>query len=370
MSICNNISVTVFLYEEGISMKNISNKFFVSSAIVLAALLLMPACDWFGGESKSETGKVCKTGEAVIKLGGETVLTTDDFKNYLEMYKVAQMQQMPGMDFDAMLAQLPEEQQRMYYNGILEMQLNGALISKCVVDNRWHKAEEYEKNLNMMRDELQKKLEQDEFVKRLSSSSAPSDKDAEKYYKENRATNQYMQQEQFLVKQAGVNGFAVKAKDEAQAKALVASATANARGLKKAAEAMGLKADDLGVVTYQSAKPDRTIAMKIATAQKFPTVDMVKSGDAWYVYEAASKKEAEYAPFAQVKELVKQVMQQDTLVKEYTKKIAELKEQYKVDVNTPFIESLIKKSGASAQQAAPMQAMEAMTAEDVESVEV
>lgn len=342
----------------------------MSSAVLLAALLIMPGCNWFGGASKSESAKSsCKSGESVIKLGGDTVLTTDDFKDYLEMYKLAQMQQMPGFDFDAMLAQLPEEQQRMYYNGILEMQLNAALISKCVEDNRWHEAEEYKKNHKMMRDELEKKLAQDEFVKRLTSSSAPSDRDAEKYYKENRETNQYMQQAQFLLKPAGVNGFSIKAKDEAQAKALVASANANSRGLKKAAEAMGLKAEDLGVVTFQSAKPDRTVVVKIMSAQKFPTVDMVKSGDAWYVYEAASKKEAEYAPFSQVKEMVKQVMQQDILVKEYQSKIEELKKQYNVDVNAPFIESLIKKAPATAQNAAPAQE-EVMTAEDVEAVAV
>lgn len=351
-------------------MKNISRRFFVSSSLLLAALLIMPACNWFGGSNSPENASACKKGEYAIKLGGDTVLTTDEFKDYLEMYKLAQMQQMPmpGFDFDAMLAQLPEEQQRMYYNQILEMQLNGALICKCIEENRWHEAEEYKKNLRMMRDELEKKLAQDEFVKRLASSSAPTDKEAEKYYVENRATNPYMQGEQFLRKQAGVNAYAVKAKDEAQAKALVSSATTNSRGLKKAAEAVGLKAEDLGVVTLQSSKPDKTVVIKIMSAQKFPTVDMVKSGDTWYVYESASKKDAEYAPFSQVKDLVKQVMQQDILLKEYQKQIEELKGKYKVEINAPFIESLIKKA-PGAEQNVPVQ-QETMTAEDVEAVEV
>ena len=331
-------------------MKTMFERGCLSATLLVAALLFMPACDWFGGSKKAESTKESKAekkGEFVIKLGNETVLTKDEFNNYLEMNKQMQMQQMPGFDFDALMAQLPEEQQRMYYNSILEMLLNSALISRHVSEQGWDKAEEYEKNLRMMLDEVTKKLAQDECVKRITEKCSVTDKDAERFYNENRTTNPYMQQEQFITKPAGVQAYAVKAKDEAQAKALVSSATTNNRGLKKAATELGLKADDLGTVTYQSTKPDKTIVVKIMSAQKFPTIDMAKAGDVWYVYESASKKDAEYAPFAQVKDFVKQIMQQDMLVKEYQKQIAQLKDNYKVAVNNEFIESLVKKSPAS-----------------------
>lgn len=347
-------------------MKNIMNKCCASAALLLAALFLIPACNW-GGESTSSSAKAAKTGEFVIKLGGDVVLTKDDFRDYLAMYKNAQMQQMPGFDFDAMLAQLPEDQQRMYYNGILEMQLNGALINKHICEQGWDKLEDYARNMRIMHDEVRNKLATEEFVKRLGADKVPSDREAEKFYSDNKTTNPYMQQEQFLVKAAGVQGYAVKAKDEAQAKALVSSASTNGRGLKKAATEMGLKTEDLGVVTYQSSKPDRTVVMKIMSAQKFPTIETVKSGDTWYAVESASKKEAEYAPFSQVKDLVKQVMQQDMLVKEYQNKLNQLKEQYKVDVNNEFIESLIKKSPA-AEKTAP--AKKEVMAEDEDAVVV
>lgn len=317
-------------------------KIVFSGALLVTGLVFLPACTWFG----SSTGPAQKSGEAVIKLGGVNVFSADDFKQYFEMYKQAQAQQMPGVNFDELIAKLPEEQQRGFYNSIIDMQVNNALVQKYIADQGWDKSPEYQNNVRRLHEEIDRNLANLELQKRIAAELAPSDAEIEAYYMEKRATHPYMKYEPFAVKPEGIQAFAMKAKDEAQAKALVSSA--KLRGLKKAAAEVGAKADDLGVVTMQSTKPDRMVVMKIMSAQTFPTVDMIKSGDTWWVFESASKKDAEFAPFAKVKDQIRELMMNDLFNQRYQDQMKKLKEQYKVDVNPQFIESLLVTSAPAA----------------------
>lgn len=316
-------------------------KIVISGALLVAGLLFLPACNWFGASSSS----AAKTGEAVIKLGGKNVFSADDFRGYFEMYKQAQAQQMPGVNFDELIARLPEEQQRGFYNSIIDMQVNNVLVQKYVADQGWDKSPEYQANVRRLHEEIDRNLANLELQKHIAEDLLPTDKDIETYYVEKRAAHPYMKYEPYAVKPEGIQAFAMKAKDEAQAKSLASSA--KLRGLKKASAELGLKAEDLGLVTPQSTKPDRMVVMKIMSAQAFPTVDIIKSGDSWWVFESVSKKDAEYAPFEKVKDQVKELMMNDLFTQRYQEQMKKLKEQYKADVNTQFVDSLIVKQPAA-----------------------
>lgn len=310
----------------------------VIGALACVGLLFLPACDLFKSSSTS-SASTAKSGKAVIKLGGTNVFSADDFKQYFEMYKQAQAQQMPGVNFDELIAKLPEDQQRGFYNSIIEMQVNNAVVQKYVADQKWDQSQEYQNNVRRLHEEIDRNLANLELQKRIAAELTPADKDIETYYMEKRATHPYMKYEPFAVKPEGIQAVAVKAKDEAQAKTLVASA--KRRSLKQAAAEIGAKADDLGIVTLQSTKPDRMVVMKIMAAQKFPTVDMVKSGDAWWVYESSAKKDAEFAPFAKVKDQVRELMMNELFNQRYQDQMKKLKEQYKVEVDPAFVDALI-----------------------------
>lgn len=311
-------------------------KILLQGALVGAALLVMPGCTWFGGEETGSKGDKARSGEAVVKIGGINVLSTDDFKQYLDMLRQLQ----PG--FEEQLARLPEEQQRVLYNNIIEQHVMGVLAKKLIAQEGWDSDTTYQATVRRMHDELDRNLAMMEIQKRIAERIKPSEKDAAAWYEQRRTTHPYMKVEPFAIKPEGIQAVAAKAKDEAQAKSLVSSA--KVRGLKKAAAEFGAKADDLGIVTFQSTKPDRTIVVKIMGAQTFPTVDMVKNGDGWWVVESVAKKDAEFAPYEKVKGEIEQLMKNELFMQEFQNQMTKLKEQSNVELNDTFVNSLITKN--------------------------
>ena len=321
---------------------------FLSAVLLVAGLVLLQGCDWFGGSSETSS----RNGEFVVKLGGKTVVTADEFRQYLDMYKQSQPM------LDQILPGLPEEQQRMFYNQIVDMQANGALIKKYADAEGWTSTPEYKNTARRLHDEIDRNLALMEFQKKIAAEYSPTEAQMVEFYNSNKLTNPYLQNAPYVAKQGGVQAVAVKAKDEAQAKALV---TAGKRGLKKAAAEMGLKVDDLGIVNQQSTQPDRMIVFKLLSAKDFPMVDMAQVGTTWWVFEAVAKKDSVYADYdklpAQAQEQLKSIMSNDHLQKAFQEKLGQLKEKadYKLEINTPFVEALIVKQEQPA-QAAPAQA--------------
>lgn len=338
---CGKIEHIVYLVKLVLQMKRISmKKIVVSGALVAATVLMIPGCGWFGSSETPSGAPVARTGEAAIKLGGVNIFSTDDFRQYLELVK--QMQ--PG--FSEQLAGLPEEQQRNIFLGIVQNLVSGALAKKLLAQEGWDKDAAYQANAQRLHDELDRNLATMEIQKRIADRIKPTVAELKAWYEKNRATHPYMKYEPFVTSSEGVQAFALKAKDEAQAQQLAASAKVAGRGLKKAAGEIGAKADDLGLVTAQSTKPDRVVVMKILGAQTFPTVEVVKSGDSWWVVESASKKEAEFAPFEAVQMHIEQLVKNDVFMQEFQAQMKKLREQNKEEINEAFINSLIVKPAA------------------------
>lgn len=315
-------------------------------ALLGAALMLMPGC--FGGETKEvATTKADRPASAAKEKKGTPVITIDDvvtitdseLDEYVDMYIQAQSQQMPGFDFKAMLAQLPADQKRLFYEGIIKMLEEASLIQVDVVAQGLHKSAEYQKNLQKLYEELERNLAQIEFQKRLAADIKPVEKDVEAFYVAERASNPYMQRAPFIVKAGGSEAVVVKAKDEAQAKSLVESA--KVRGLEKAASEVGAKADK-SVVTMQTTKLDQSLVSKILSATKFPMIEAVKVGDAWYVIDVKGQIASEYAPFAKVKKEAEELYMNSLFGQRYQDEIGKIKAKHKVEVNAKVIDKLVK----------------------------
>lgn len=322
------------------TVKRISMKknVFLSLSLLVVGLVFMQGCNWFGGSCSSEKAAP-KTGEPVIKIGGQTVVTADDFIQNLDMYKQSQPM------IDQILPSLPEDQQRMFYNQLVDMQVNGALLQKYADAQGWTDTQEYKATARRLHDEIDRNLAMMEFQKKLMTEFSPSDKDVVAFYEQHRTSNPYLQQAPFVTKQGGIQAVAVKAKDEAQAKVLVTSA--KTRGLKKAAAEVGAKVDDLGIVTQQSTQPDRTVVFKLLSTKDFPSVDMIKTDGGWWVYEALAKKDAEYVSYEKLpkeaQEQLKNLMSNEHISKAFQERLNKLKEEpaYKVDINTAFVDSFV-----------------------------
>lgn len=317
-------------------------KNYLCVALVGASLLSLPGC--FGGESKeagpakARPAAAQKTGTPVITVDGNVVVTEPELNEYIDMYIQAQ-QQMPGFDFKAVLNQLPADQKRGFYEGIVKLLEDASLIQVDVEAQGLTKSAEYQKNLQKLHEELERNLAQIEFQKRLAGDIKPSAKEVEAFYVAERSTNPFMQREPFISKQGGVDAVVVKAKDEAQAKALVDSA--KVRGLEKAATEVGAKAEK-ATVNAQTAKWSRDVINKILGATKFPAVESVKADNAWYVVEAKAQTPAEYAPFDKVKQQVEEIHLNTVFAQRYQDEIAKIKAKHKVEVNLKIVDKLAK----------------------------
>lgn len=343
----------VLLSQQRIFMKM---KKFLNIALLIPGLMVLPACDWFGSKESAPSAQDYSMGgsvgsqEIAVTIDGKPGVTVEEFQRNLDAIKQAQ----PMME--QMLPFMPEDQQRMMYAQIAENIIGGTLIQDYVAAQGWDKNVEYLQNARRLHEDLDKELANREFQSRLLKEISVTDAELKSYYENNRETNMIFKRAPFMIAADGVTALVVKAQDEAQAKAIV-DAAKKSGDLKQAAQAHKQKVEDLGLVTAQTMEPDRLVIIKALGMQNFPSVEMVKSGDAYWVIQATGKKNAEFALFDQVKDAVNQVVLSDRFQKAYMNKINDLKKNRDVVVNQGFIDSLIVKAPATAQAAMPTEAM-------------
>lgn len=333
-------------------------KKFLNIALLVPGLMMLPGCDWFSSKESApavqqdyKMGGKAHTGsqEVAVTIDGKPGITVEEFNRNFDALKQAQPM------IDQMLPFMPEDQQRLLYTQITENIIGGKLVQQHVAEQGWDKTVEYVENANRLHEDLDRELANREFQNRIVKSINVSDAELQSFYKKNRDTNALFKRQPFMISPDGVNAVVVKAKDEAQAKAIVTAARASG-DLKAAAQANNQTAKDLGLVTAQSTEPDRLVVIKALGMQSFPSVDMVKSDDTYWVVQAMSKKDAEFALFDQVKDAVKEVVMSDRFQKQYLDKVEGLKKKHDIVVNQDFINSMVVKAPASQQN--PMMGMQ------------
>lgn len=328
------------------------------SHMLLLSIIALPACnplDWMRGKGSGcgcphtgahETHDAAKTSsgedvalagfepavlkETVVSLDGKPVVTGADFEKNMQLILEVQPTIKDWLNF------MTQEQQDQMIGQLIDTMATEKLIRHEVQALGLDKDPEYIQNAQRMHEMLDRDIMNRAFESALLKEIVITDDAARKYYNDNKATEPIFQRLPFSSQQAGVKAESFEVATEKEAEDLANKARANTDFAQVAQEAKAT-VNDLGLVNANSFV-DPEVKEVLLSATTFPSVFVVKGADGKFtVVKAISKQDAQYADYETVADAVKQVMTGKEFNDLYTKRMADLKEKYKLEVNKDYI---------------------------------
>jgi hypothetical protein len=152
-----------------------------------------------------------------------------------------------------------------------------------------------------------------------------------------------------MVTRGGVNAVGVAFKDEAQARAFLASVKDGNLSNVAAAQSMAGQVREFKDVDQLTPGVEPAIREALVGMNRFPSTQLVKTAKEFWVVQGLSKDEPKYQEFAKVKDLLKQAAEQEKRMEHLESLIEKYKKQYGVQVN----DEAVKASEAAAAQGMP-----------------
>jgi len=344
---------------------------FFSLVLLMSALIVLPGCgalDWLK-DKMSCTSAGCSHdagkhgGEAVISFDDKPAMTAEQFDKRVEMI----YQSKPGLK--EYISQMPEEKQIEIFEQMADGLGAELLIVDYVEKNKIGKGKDQDELAKEAHRQLDCELAIRNFQEYLTKEiqevmNKISDEEASKYYQDNREKLPIFQQAPFVTKPAAVKakGFVATTKGEADK---LASQIKSAISFDKVAADAKKTAS---VTNYDAAKvEDAALKAGLNAIKSVGVAEVIKDSKGRYIVVVATAKEAPaFADFAAVKDVVKQVMVQETHPNFYLERINALKKECKVNVNKDALKKYVthREAPAAAQEAnAAAPATEAPVAE-------
>jgi len=178
-----------------------------------------------------------------------------------------------------------------------------------------------------------------------------SEEEARNYYKQYKEQIAATQPDTFIVEQGGVQAAMVQANSQEQAQQI--KQAAQKADLKQAARDFD-KQTNTFFATQKSSQPNAAVVRKALqlSSDELPQVDVVQSGDTFYVVRASEHVSPKYANFENVQEQVKQYMLQVEFQQKYGERVDQLIKQYDVQVNDELLKEMAGMTQAEDQQEA------------------
>lgn len=348
---------------------------YLNAALLLSTVILLAGCaplEWL----KQKTGcQTCEhpagsrdhaagSGPVIATFdNGKKSLTLGDYEVYWDEFLESDPQAKAIIPF------MPNARYELFKNFVTER-----VIQEWIKREKKDKDAAYVKKINSLYKNLERGMAVQAFQEYVLEKVDKSDAAAERFYNENRDTQQIFQQQPFMQTPAGVKLQAVQFSDEKQAKDFLAKAQQPNANFSTLAKDAKKKIENFGnnFVNATSTDVDRAIKAKVADIKEVPSVDFVQSGKNFWVIKATDKQEAQYAPFEEVKDAVKQAKLRVEFPEALTKEIENLKKDFNVNEDTgkTYFEEERKKEEAKTANAAPDQADQAdMFAEQSEEQE-
>lgn len=304
--------------------KQFKAKSFINLGLLVTSLLLLAACNPF---SKEKGCTDCGTSHGTAGSGSQVLITIKgkpavDLQCYNEYWE----------DF---LKNDPRIEQILPFHPTIRHEVckqlvNEKVIQEWIKDKKIDQSADYQKKLKKAHEVTDRLVALQAFNEDVLKNIDQSEAGLEKYYNENRDKNPMMQNPPFTKTAEGTKAQTVTFTDEKSAKDFLAKAQKEPNNFAALAKAAKKDVKDLGVVDAQTRNVDFAIKAKLRDLQA-GAVDMVPAGKQFVVVKAVSKTPATYAPFADVKDYVKELMVRDLYEKSLTKRLDELKKELKVE---------------------------------------
>lgn len=314
-----------------------TKKIFSLSAL-MASVLLLASCDWFKSkpvvehnanaaakDTKSDTAAAAATGEVLLTVNGKPAITTSQFEEYKKTVMEAQPQ------LKQMAAFIPDLDEKLFESMEHEVALQHWL-EKHNID----KEADYQKDRRMGIEFLDRQLAIKYFQDRYPKMNTidVSDAEAKKLYDERKDSTP-----ELTVSRGGVNAKMVEFKNEADAKAFAEKVKEAAGNFSQVAKDQKVKVQDLKQVNAQNFDVEGPVREKLMDVKSFPSLQVIKGKDTFFVVQATGKEEAKYVPFDQVKE---PIMQQLKAQKLFGDELEKVKKGMSVKRNEAYFERMKK----------------------------
>lgn len=296
---------------------------------VIATLSFLPGCtDMFKGGSaqvptenrSTEKPATSMTGEVLVKIQGVPVITTDSLAQVKEDLLKANPQLRQGLAaIDPMVID----------RNLLDGLVVEKIIDQYLTTNKINTSKEYQAELEALYDAQRKALNVKYFGEKIAI--AVSDSEIKDFYDTNKET-------MLKISQGGVAASGIEFADAAAANAFVARVKSSPGGFKKAAQDDGLNAKikDFKLVNSQSVGIDAQLRDKIAAIKTVPATEMFEVNGAFWVVNATEKEEPKYVAYEQIKDRIKEQLEQQKRGEAGMKEIEKLKQEYAVEINDDY----------------------------------
>ncbi len=297
---------------------------------VFVMLSFLPGCmDMFkkdsvdvSTENNSSNDQSVLTGEWLMNIKGKPVITTDSLAVEKEDY----LKSMPQLA-EAMKYIEPKE----FDHYLLEGLMGQYIADEYITSNKIDQTPAYQAELKKLYRNMDRTLNAIYFNKQFSVTV--SDAEARSFYEANKDKIQGV-----IISHGGVAAQGIEFASLAEARAFVSQVKSVQNNFTKAAQEGGLidKIKDFKVVNAHSIGIDEQLRDKIAAIKTVPAVELIEANGKFWVVSAISKEEPKYIPYEQIKDRIKQQVEQTKRLELLEKKINELKQEYAVTINEDY----------------------------------
>lgn len=291
------------------------NKHFMI-ALLLAPVVLLSGCGWFG--SKKAVVADQAGGTSVVSFDGKSVITLETLEK----------------DFEMLLDENPQLRQILVMMPDAKMNFLRGMTSQAVVDEYIERkgvsdTAEYKKKMDDKMRNVKRMLNIEYFGKDFPAQV--SDADAKKFYEDNKD-----KMPDLMISRGGVKAAGVSFSSEAKAKEFLKKVEPKNADLSKMAQAENFEVRDFKVVNAQSVGIPAQVRDAIVD-MKVPSAMVVKADNHFWVVKATAKEDAQYHPYENVKEGIKQYLEKDAQMKRFEQEIERLKKEYNVVINEELV---------------------------------
>jgi hypothetical protein len=292
------------------------------------------------------------TGESLITMDGTPIVTVNSLQSEKEKLLDANPQLKQMLDYMD-----PAQLDRNLAEGLM----NQVIVDRYIGQQGIDQTPAYKKELRDGIKAVERMVNTKFFTQ--SFDVKVSDADVRAFYDANKDAMPHL-----IVSRGGVRAMGVPFANQQEANVFADVVKAQKNDIQKAAEMQGKKDQlrDFMTVSQQSFNVEPELKNKIMAITSFPSVQVItlQDGSAWVVL-AQSKEAAQYRPYDEVKDDLKDYLEKEERAKKFDDEMSKLKARYNVKMNEAFF-------GTPEQQAAEAAAEEAELAhlDDAELTEL